>query len=1241
MAVSYRSASFQEAYNKLQEENEQGLIKSGDDISRRLNELGYDFSKEEFQDAIRKQKTEIGKDADPEDLRAETTAIGRTVGRTLGEVGGALVTFGEIVLPESVENVIGEAADSLGEALPESVKELSSEFFDPYHGSGLQAGGEEIVGTIASFIIPGTGIIKGVNAASKTAKAMSPGARAVMTSSARKLSGKQRKIAQAAGRGTAYAAGATLVAPEENIANLIVEEFPDAEEYLERLASNPDDSEAEKILKTFATNLGIGAMFAPLAIANAYKRPITKAVSSVFKSDGIVRKGVEKLKEFEYLPASFSSRMGTDDTILQAAVEKSGAARAATLRAEGLAKDLKAAVIKEYGKETPEVIEKINQALSAKAGRSGFVTGLKPETRKLVQEMRSNIDTLSKEVLGSAKGELKGKISKGLGTYITRSYDLFDDPVYAKNIRKKWERFSEKGDDPQGVFTNAINDLKKAGVKEPRAALAKLINKEKTDDGVLGVLSSLTAHSGSAQSAKSGMKRNENLPQSVRGLFGEVKDPYGNYVKTFSNLSEITSQQKYAKDVADHLLSKGLARKTDTDGTMLASLSDTTSEKMSMIFGGKGAAQLDNPLQGLYTTEVYKKAIQEGLELTNPASGAAKIFMRAKGITQAAKTVYSPITHGRNVMGNTFMMLANGMLPGTKIKQAASSIMPKAITKRLLNKSNKELADTYARYVELGIANSGIGVNLVRRNLAAFDTDAEKWLTSRSILSPAKKLNKNVTDLYQAEDDFFKIAHFEKTLDYVKRSGKYKNLPLKEQERIAAQRTRDLMPNYNLVPRFIKELRGYPVGDFLSFPAEMTRISKNLVKYTLDDLTSGDAVLAGQAAKRAAGLTAVGVAGDALSDFTRSLAGIDDEQEEAINNVVPQWEFNQDRIYLSGVDEDERGHKGVDYINLGPIDPFAYIKTAGKGMHTLIAAGMDPNSDVTSAELSKVALGTLDSTLGPFLDTSMITEALIEVVEKLKDIGKAPTAIDGIADALSPMSTLITPGFVDLLNRRADYNKSIAQKQELAGQPSSRSLAQRAGLSLRDAPPGIYPEKSFLAQFPEGEVDLPASFGMKRQRLDLTAGMNFAVNPLLGEIKGAGSGLYDLLKKSNLMQEDQDKIVSEYVDAQRQTLKGYEKLRALMKNYQSLFGDSFYEELDKGLTLKGDKTTSGLDEEIISNSLAINPFTGKDVGYFQPFVLKDRDIYETKGTPIPWQRLDDIYFNLEGAAIDSIVEEDD
>jgi hypothetical protein len=1227
MPLSFRTATFQEAYQKLDEELQQGQIQNRQDIDKRLKELGYDFSLEEFQEAARRQ--EQAEAAGETDFRPETTAVGRIAGRMAGEIGRGAVDFGKLVLPEDVQGAVSEAADMAGEYIPEAVKEMSGEIFDPYHGSGLQAGGEEIIGTIGAFIVPGSAIIKGVNAASKTARAMSPAARAITTKTARKLSRKQRQIAQAAGRGTGYAAGATFVAPEENLANVIVEEFPETEQYLSRLASNPDDNEAETILKTFATNLGLGAVFAPLAVASAYKKGISDIAALPFKPLAAVK---DKLPQIKYLPASLSSRLGTDDTVLALAVERGGAAKAATIRAEGLAKDLKEVVKKEYGKETPELVEKLNNALAGKG-----LNTLKPETRKLVKEMRGNITGLSKELLGDAKGELKAKISKNLNTYMTRSYDLFDDPDYGRNIRKKWKKYLEDGTDEQGVFAAAEHDLQKAGVQDGRIALNKLINKEESEDGILGVLASLTSHGGSMQTSKSGMKRNEKLPQSVRDLLGEVKDPYGNYVKTFSNLSEITAQQRYAKDIAEHLDQKGLMGKVP-EGQRTAELSGASSERLNMIFGGKGAAQLSNPLQGVYVTPEYKRAITEGLELANPAGEWAKVFMRAKGITQAAKTVYSPITHGRNVMGNTIMIMSNGMLPGTKYGQAAKAIAPTGFAKTMLGKTNKELSDRYARYVELGIANSGIGINLVRRNLAAFDTDAEKWLTSRSILSPAKKLNKNVTDLYQAEDDFFKIAHFEKTLDYIKKSKKYKDLPLAEQERVAAQRTRDLMPNYNLVPRAIKQLRGAPVGDFLSFPAEMTRISKNLVKYTLDDLTSNDAVLFAQGAKRAAGITAAGLMGDYIHDFSRNMAGISEEQEEAVNNLVPQWEFNQNRIYLSGIDEDERGHMGVDYVNLGPIDPFSYLKTMGKGMHQIVNSSMGYD-DKSDAELGKIALGTFDAAVGPFLDTSMITDAMIELTD-IDRLSEETTAMGKVTKAIEPLADVITPGVYDLLRRRAEYNKSLKKRQLQLDDPVDDNLLTDYGLVLRSPTgPDQYAEKSFLGAFPEGEVDLPASLGIKRQRADFTAGTNFAIRPVIGEIDNAGTTLYRYLRESNLLPEDAPKITEKYVNAQRQRLIGYEKLRALLDNYKALYGDDYEYMLERGLTLGNVQKLSDQQQEHLDNAMFVNPMTGKPTGYFQPFVLKNKDMYDRKGTPIPWDSLTEIYNSLDGAAIDDFEED--
>ena len=164
--------------------------------------------------------------------------------------------------------------------------------------------------------------------------------------------------------------------------------------------------------------------------------------------------------------------------------------------------------------------------------------------------------------------------------------------------------------------------------------------------------------------------------------------------------------------------------------------------------------------------------------------------------------------------------------------------------------------------------------------------------------------------------------HFEKTKDYLKKAFPNKNIS--EIESLAASRTRDLMPNYALVPKYFKQLRGFPVGDFLSFPAEMVRISKNLIKYTLDDLSSGNFELTKQGAKRLAGLTTVGISGDYLKNKSMMLMNINKDQDEAINNTIPYYEQDYSRIYLSPIQKRKDGSVVVDYVNLGPVDPFEY-----------------------------------------------------------------------------------------------------------------------------------------------------------------------------------------------------------------------------------------------------------------------------------------------------------------------------
>jgi hypothetical protein len=235
--------------------------------------------------------------------------------------------------------------------------------------------------------------------------------------------------------------------------------------------------------------------------------------------------------------------------------------------------------------------------------------------------------------------------------------------------------------------------------------------------------------------------------------------------------------------------------------------------------------------------------------------------------------------------------------------------------KKLLGQTNEELGKYNGRLRELGITNSNVGLGMLRKNLQEAGKDPFKYMDKiglKRVRETGKKVNSKILDLYQAEDDVFKIMHFEKTKNYLKKA--YPNKTENELEILAAQRTRDLMPNYSQVSKALKGLRASPLGDFLSFPAEMIRTTKNLAKVTLQDAVSGNSVLQKEAAKKLAGMTVVGMAPSLLMDYSRVAHGITNDDEDAINSLAPNYEAFSNRVYLSGVNKDNLNHRGAGLL---------------------------------------------------------------------------------------------------------------------------------------------------------------------------------------------------------------------------------------------------------------------------------------------------------------------------------------
>ena len=88
--------------------------------------------------------------------------------------------------------------------------------------------------------------------------------------------------------------------------------------------------------------------------------------------------------------------------------------------------------------------------------------------------------------------------------------------------------------------------------------------------------------------------------------------------------------------------------------------------------------------------------------------------------------------------------------------------------------------------------------------------------------------------------------------------------------------------------------------------------------------------------------------------------GITGSQQDAVNNLGADYNYNTDKIYLSPIREDENKKMSVDFINLGPIDPFSFLKDMAYGANALVTGAV--TGELAEVELDKIALTTLDKT---------------------------------------------------------------------------------------------------------------------------------------------------------------------------------------------------------------------------------------------------------------------------------------
>jgi len=1108
MAISINSQDFREAAQELEALNAQKLLDE-EKYNKILTAKGFD--KNEFKEAYVKYADTPEEELDEQSQLTNIPIVDpilRTVGTALGEAKRGIASTTEDFFPEfkaKVDNLL----DKTGEYVPEIVKEYSDQIFNPYHGDGVYGQAEEMVGNIGSYFAPAIGFIKSsrlVSGIVRNAKLINFSARAAKLNkaiktnktltNATKIKGKYGRIATLAKNlalyGTAYAASATIVEdPQENAVNFLLEKFPESTSALESLAIDPNDTAAQQRVQAFINNMGLEvAFFGGL-----------KGLSLTYKG---MKAGTKKVipTQLNKLLTATTSKRGMTDDVLANFVKHNAVAKNAYNTAIEESRELKK-VMKKSKFDSVENIAVVNEALS---GNKTALAQLPSLVRPKVIGMRKELDDLSGYFLegNRTSGALKVTIDENLGTYITRTFEMFENPSYLREMKSVIKK------NHKNISNNQLDRISNIGMRDISDYLINTLNLTpaqaainidqalkgytKGPEGIGKFLSDLarTASSKTGSSTKAFFKR-KKLDEKVKSFLGEVKDPNLNYVNAYQKLAVYKAEVDFLETLAKDMVNSGAAKEAVKNKKGMFAPADVgkfedatrvVEERLKKIFG-KGPIdnkQIKNPLQGLYIDPNYKQALKDGLQAINPTDSLAmKTWLYAKTTSQLGLTALNPATHSVNVFGNNIFMAANGFIPYTRGVVDAVTFA----SSKLSGLTNKNLTKKWNRYRELGITGTDVIAETIRANIKQISRQSpnryDKPSVARRLLtSPynvTKKTLGKVIDTYQLEDDIYKIMHFENTIKYLSKA--FPERSLIEIEEMAAKRTRDLMPNYLIAPKFLKHLRNKPIGDFATFAAESTRVAKNLVAYTVEDALSGNPELMSLAARRLGGMTIAGLGADVLQAKSQVMMGITDDEKEAAYIVGPSFNYNIPQFYLSPV-ENYKGKKIIRSVSSGSLDPFSFIKSAARFTHKIL------NDDEMSLEkikniryepeLFKVGITMVDKALGPFVGTSIITDAMIQ---SLKDVdeGNPGAAVYGIADAL------YFPGIRKFMQRRAEFESQkgyIPEGERTKGQSDSLISTEYKGVP--------------------GETDWKALLGFKVNLQDLSSSVKYNIGYDLSNI---------------------------------------------------------------------------------------------------------------------------------------------
>jgi len=429
------------------------------------------------------------------------------------------------------------------------------------------------------------------------------------------------------------------------------------------------------------------------------------------------------------------------------------------------------------------------------------------EADNLTKAISKNMGTYFTLEYDLIKNSNKGLFSKAMLKYkpteeaIKQAEDFFIPRLRAKRLAqlKKIVREEEKAK----VFKNATNKVKAENdivskafddrVNElARARLNSASVQGEILDEAADTVNFLIEQSGKNLDAISGVNKNvlknleeagldidksilkqRKLPQELKALYGEVRDPFYNIANTISKQAEFIAKfESYDNLLKVSKNSKGQNTVFfDKDELVqVANRLGINAEKQLVEI--KTTGPLKTALDGKFTFKEVAEVLNEQGELIGKNwynDLYTYMVLYPKSFSNQAKTIFSPFTHVRNFVSAALFTTMNGnilfqnpMTTAKYFKQAYGDLM---------NRNSVEAVRNRIKHTRLGIRGTNpiageteklakeSGLDLINKNYGGF--------LGKTIGGILQKVGKKFRDAYLWEDNIWKGLNFEAERDAI------------------------------------------------------------------------------------------------------------------------------------------------------------------------------------------------------------------------------------------------------------------------------------------------------------------------------------------------------------------------------------------------------------------------------------------------------------------------------------------